>query len=483
MKKGGSNTALGRRSRRASFRRKMAKKLSAFKEKTRCLNLRLFNRIFLILLFILCSIMVVNFVIMERYFKNYVGSSDDYAVASNAAINMQSASDYLTDESRYFVITRDVIHMTNYFDERENTCRREQAVAAIKSVGSMNKAAYYIESAMVESKRLEELEIYAMRLVVDAIHLEETEPELIPQPVRDVVLTEEDAKLNDDYKVSQAWLMLFSQKYITTKNLLTSYKSFALSEIFNCSQSAYNESLGRLHGVYNTMQSFLIAIFITGLIFFIFIITNVIHPLYALIKNIRDGKTLPLTKTEELNILCHTYNEMYMRYTTNEILLKHKAEHDQLTGLINRTAFDEIKKTLENSKDPVALVLIDVDFFKEVNDTYGHVTGDKVLQHVAHSLKASFRTTDYVGRTGGDEFAVIMTGFTGGREVIESLARTKVLVLRDKLKNPPEGIPAPTVSMGIAISENGYSDKLYEDADVALYKVKKAGRDGFEIYS
>ena len=196
------------------------------------------------------------------------------------------------------------------------------------------------------------------------------------------------------------------------------------------------------------------------------------------IKNIKEDKMLPLTNTEELNILCKTYNEMYMRYSANEVRLKQKAEHDQLTGLINRTALDEIRQSLSKSKDRIALLLIDVDRFKQINDTFGHVTGDQVLKHVADSLSSCFRQTDYVGRTGGDEFVVIMTGCTGSRDELEELIRTKVLLLREKLQAPPANVPAPTVSIGIAINEEGYSDSLYGNADFALYKVKKAGRDG-----
>ncbi len=449
----------------------------------RNLNLKYFNRAFIVIMTIECFIMVFNFFCLEREFDNYVDSSNEYTLVSKAAITLQSASDYLTDEARYFVITRDMNHMKNYFYERDVTKRREKAIEDIKKVKTIGKAADFLESALFESKKLENLEYYAMRLMTDALEIKDSPDFIIPESVKNVTLNEHDAKLSAEYKISKAWLVLFSEEYVTEKNMISSYKSMALTEIFNHSEHIHDESLENLHNSYQTVQVFVILIFVTGLIFFLLIIFHVIRPLYVLIKNIRENKMLSLTNTEELNILCHTYNELYMRYSTNEMFLKQKAEHDQLTGLINRTALDEIKLTLQKSQERIALILVDVDHFKEVNDTYGHITGDNVLKHVADSLSGSFRQTDYVGRTGGDEFVVIMTGCNGGRAELEELIRQKVGFLREKLQNPPEGVPAPTLSIGIAISDKGYTDSLYGNADFALYKVKKAGRDGFEIYS
>lgn len=447
------------------------------------MNLRKYNITFVVVIAVQCLVMVFNFWNLEKEFNIYVDSSNEYSVVSKAAINLQTGSDYLTEQVRYFVITRDIGHMKNYFEERDVTKRRETAIEELKKQQSMGKAVDFLESALFESKKLENLEYYAMRLMVDALGIKDSSDFIIPESVKLVQLSEKDKALSNDYKISQAWLLLFSNEYLAEKNMIASYKSMALTEIFNQSQKIHDESFDQLHKSYKNIQVLVIMIFVTGLLFFLSIVFHIIKPLYIFIKNIKENKMLPLTNTEELNILCKTYNEMYMRYSANEVRLKQKAEHDQLTGLINRTALDEIRQSLSKSKDRIALLLIDVDRFKQINDTFGHVTGDQVLKHVADSLSSCFRQTDYVGRTGGDEFVVIMTGCAGSRDELEELIRSKVLLLREKLQAPPADVPAPTVSIGIAINEEGYSDSLYGNADFALYKVKKAGRDGFEIYS
>ncbi|MDE7234774.1 MAG: GGDEF domain-containing protein, partial [Ruminiclostridium sp.] len=152
-----------------------------------------------------------------------------------------------------------------------------------------------------------------------------------------------------------------------------------------------------------------------------------------------------------------TYNSIYEINSANEQMLIYKAEHDPLTELVNRNAFDQyIEHCSHDAK--IALLIVDVDKFKDINDNYGHKTGDVVLQRVAKLLKVHFRSTDCIARIGGDEFAVIMQDAPVSAK---SNVERKLSSINDLLQYPDNGLPVVSVSVGVAFSENGYTDDLY----------------------
>ena len=162
-----------------------------------------------------------------------------------------------------------------------------------------------------------------------------------------------------------------------------------------------------------------------------------------------------------------------------------RARTDQLTGIANRRHFNEMFARMLGETDryggSAALVLADLDFFKKVNDTYGHEAGDAVLIAVAHALAGERRTTDFAARIGGEEIAVLLpqTDVQGAREVAERLrARVESLVVRTR-----ETEIRVTASFGVAMytARSGAGPRLFERADKALYAAKHAGRNRVEL--
>jgi diguanylate cyclase (GGDEF)-like protein len=139
------------------------------------------------------------------------------------------------------------------------------------------------------------------------------------------------------------------------------------------------------------------------------------------------------------------------------------------------------ERQLEGLHDEnIALILIDIDYFKTVNDTLGHDGGDAVLKKVAGQLTKYFRSSDYACRIGGDEFAVILTNID---ESLKQVVETKVISLREGMMDTQDGLPEITLSAGIAFSEpNLTSEGLFKHADSALYLVKESGRNGYRFY-
>ena len=147
--------------------------------------------------------------------------------------------------------------------------------------------------------------------------------------------------------------------------------------------------------------------------------------------------------------------------------------------LLNRRSFDQILSLYEKDRSSFALILADVDVFKQINDTCGHDTGDRILKRVAALLHTTFRSTDYVCRIGGDEFAVIMVDMS--RELYYTIT-DKITEINGLLAVPEDGLPAVSLSAGVAFSdENGFCGSLFRAADSALYTAKAHGRCGCSV--
>lgn len=157
--------------------------------------------------------------------------------------------------------------------------------------------------------------------------------------------------------------------------------------------------------------------------------------------------------------------------------MKKMALRDALTGLLNRGALEkEIRRRLSRMEgaDICALLIIDLDNFKAVNDTFGHQTGDDVLVKTARLLSGMFRATDIVGRLGGDEFVVFLCGCLS-REMIRS--KGQLICERLQIEVGEEKKIKVTASVGIHVSEGGETfEIIYRSADSALYKAKREGK-------
>ena len=165
--------------------------------------------------------------------------------------------------------------------------------------------------------------------------------------------------------------------------------------------------------------------------------------------------------------------------------LEKLARRDSLTGVYNRLHFNEMIETelrrTRRTKDPLSLILCDVDYFKNYNDYYGHVEGDNCLKQVASALTQGFkRASDLVARFGGEEFAIILPGTNSTRAL--SVANNLLQTVR-KLNIPHASSPISkyvTISIGVATSQPDElveSKALLELADKELYKAKKQGRN------
>lgn len=202
---------------------------------------------------------------------------------------------------------------------------------------------------------------------------------------------------------------------------------------------------------------------------------------HCIFSPVSDGQQTPTVEGVMYDITQRKFSEE----RTREL-----AEKDGLTGLSNRQAADTALKELTLSSDATTnaagfvVMLIDLDRFKSINDTYGHDAGDLVLKVVAERLRKHIRTTDIAARLGGDEFLIILTQ-------TENLDRAKEItknILNEQLKKievQPGAYEVIGMSIGIAVFNKMEDDELSvrKHADQAMYSVKHKGRNGYAIYN
>jgi diguanylate cyclase (GGDEF)-like protein/PAS domain S-box-containing protein len=188
-----------------------------------------------------------------------------------------------------------------------------------------------------------------------------------------------------------------------------------------------------------------------------------------------------LTEDAAVQGLALNFRDITERKTLEEQLRK-LAFHDSLTLLANRSLFrDRVQHSIalaQRGRHQVAVMFLDLDNFKNVNDTLGHETGDRLLQAVAQRLVKSTRASDTVARLGGDEFAILVEGFSGAGEV-ERLAAA----LTERLDQPfVLGTTQLHVSASVGVAFSSYesgADSLLSKADIAMYHAKAAGKNRF----
>ncbi|HIE54326.1 MAG TPA: EAL domain-containing protein, partial [Chromatiaceae bacterium] len=166
--------------------------------------------------------------------------------------------------------------------------------------------------------------------------------------------------------------------------------------------------------------------------------------------------------------------------------LDHIAHHDPLTGLPNRLLFfDRLKQGIRQSRRSgknLALLFLDLDQFKQINDTFGHAVGDQLLQEVAGRLRQATRETDTVARIGDDEFAVIMGSLDEPADVVVGI-RHLHKVFADPFTAPGQQF-AITLSIGVSIypQDGGDAETLLRNADTAMFRAKDEGRNTYQLY-
>lgn len=211
-------------------------------------------------------------------------------------------------------------------------------------------------------------------------------------------------------------------------------------------------------------------------------------------RRTKDGRIIPVSMLGYPYVLDGTISGAFFIFSdiserkNYEAQLTRQALRDNLTGLPNRVLFmDRLNRAMtrqkRNSEYRFAVLMIDLDSFKRVNDTLGHQAGDHLLQEVAARLTQCLRTMDTVARMGGDEFAVLLEDFLSNQEAI-GITRRLLDTIRQPLKIQDRDVLV-SASVGVVLQTSRYTspNDMLRDADISMYRSKELGKNQFKVFS
>lgn len=170
-----------------------------------------------------------------------------------------------------------------------------------------------------------------------------------------------------------------------------------------------------------------------------------------------------------------------------EAKLEHIAFHDSLTELPNRPRFIErvqciLQEHQHGVRDGFAVLFVDLDRFKDVNDTLGHLTGNRLLREVAHRLVTCVRPSDLVARMGGDEFAIVLTPLADASVAVTLAERLQAALAAPVTVGDTEIVPGASIGVAIGHLRHALVDEVLRDADLAMYEAKAQGRGRYVVF-
>ena len=427
--------------------------------------------LFIAVLAVFSGVYITSINITDRY-DDFLKDINSYDVCEKAAQSIINTSNYLAENSRLYVETGNRRYLENYFNEINFEHKREKAMISIKaSIGSATAAD--AERALEKSAEMSKNECYAMKLKAQA---EGLEADLSIRGMDKIESDEEDSMLTPEQLKEKAERLLYDEKYLENYTKIRAYTEVYLESLVAQTQQLtveaedkFKQGLKVLNAL-STILMMIIAILFLSLIFLF------IKPLGLFDKAVNEGTAVDCRGAAELRRLAATYNKMHSTSSVEKKKndeLKKSSITDPMTGIYNRNGYEEIKEKLNKERRDAAFILVDVDKFKSINDTYGHPMGDRALCIVADTLSRFFRNNDYIFRLGGDEFAVIMTD---ARKECADLIKDKIGRINAELGCYQAFDNTLSISAGAAFSSNGLGRELYDAADKQLYESKRGGR-------
>ena len=444
------------------------------KFKLKGVSLRVMNLISVIIAFVITTTLVVSLYMLNSGYRDMNKSTNEYFEWEKDASLLENASDYLTEQVRYYSINYKKVHLDNYFDEAFISKRRENALNSIKDKFSDTEPYKMLSTAMDKSIGLMVLEYHSMKLISVANGYDLN---TLPEQVKSYELSTEELALSSDEMIDKAQELVFGDEYNEVKQDIKANVNSCIDKLDEMLRNNVSNSSEALKRILIVQQAVMLVLIIFLIYLFLSIYLKVVHPLKHGAELISKNEFLAVEGVKEYKYFAIEYNFIRRNDILNNEKLSYEAAHDKLTGLYNRNGYYSIYNDLK--LDDLIYVLIDVDYFKQVNDKYGHNIGDVVLKKVADTLKSVFDRA-YIFRIGGDEFSILIEGI--GSNSLDDI-KQKISKADLMLAGEENNIPPCRLSVGIAFGDkNDTTDSLFKKADLALYRSKNNGRDGITLY-
>ena len=400
-------------------------------------------------------------------------SEKRYIECDDAIEQLREASDYLTTQARIFVTTGRAENMQNYLDELNVTDRRGHAVDTLRTSTQDDQGAVAeLSKALEASDELAWRELAAMRLAASYYKIED-----VPDEVASTEVDASSLALRGNAQLNAARELVLNRAYDEAKAGVwrqVDASSNALLEHLNATLEANKAQTRNLLFQLRTAVALLLCVvMVLVLVLFMY----VLKPLGRYIKRVEKSEPLEPEGAYELCYLANAYNAMYEDNNKRIEQLRALAERDSLTGISNRSGYDSFLATHTRN---IALILIDIDNFKEFNGVYGRDTGDAVMVKLAGALSKAFRSTDFPCRIESDKFAVVMTNMNAD---LHDAVVSKIELVNSIMADDSDDLPVVTLSVGAAFSAVGMDDSdIYRAANEALIQAQETGGSEVVFY-
>ena len=402
-------------------------------------------------------------------------TSEAFFECREGAEEIQNASDYLTEHVRYYVGSGMRQYLDLYFEEADVTQRREKGLAALEKHFAGTELYEALEQAVNGSYALMEQEYHAMRLRLETLDGEDLSQ--YPEVIRAVVLPDNELAMTREEQLDQSRKLVYDLPYEEMKAEITGQVNRCLEGLEDHLQEKQANQAKQLRTLMLVEQALIVLVIAAVALLVVLTSLLVFHPLIRAERLVRTEQPIPPGGgAYEYRFFAATYNRMYEASKESKERLAFKASHDYLTGIFNRSGLDRYLDSAAAGQN--ALVLVDLDGFKKINDTYGHDAGDRILRKLSEKLSSSFRSDDRICRIGGDEFAVIM--WNAGVESA-AMIREKIASINAEMRVESDETPSASISAGVAFGGEGTGRDLFRHADRELYRVKRAGGCGISI--
>lgn len=444
------------------------------KENRRPISLRIIIDSILGIAIILFVLMFTFSILLSNSIHQVNVCKDQLLSLATSVQELDRAAVHLTQQTYLYIQYHDQAYMDSYFDAV--TGQVEPVLNVLHSQSKTPENDKALTAAIDQLDAMLALNAYAMRLSAAAHGTDEAQ---LASSVRDVPLSEKDAALSPEQMAEKARSLVcgteYSQVYSHFRLCLENFRANAAEDLELTLRNAENSVLSYKGDQFASMFVLLVVILFACVL----LIKIVLRPLESFIQSIQKGQPFQVRGVYELQQMAWSYNESYSHNIEIQEELRLRAERDPMTGLLNQGNFGILKQRLENCATKLGLMVIDVDYFKHINDAYGHEVGNQTLTKIASILEKNVGPDDYVIRYGGDEFVVVMTNMA--KENANTVEQ-KINQINEQLQQPEDGLPAVSLSVGASFSESGFHDTLFQQADKAMYEVKRKGRCGFASY-
>ncbi len=433
-------------------------------------ELRTTSRVFLGVTLAVTVLLIFLDISLDTCHRQITSVTQQHMQAMWAINEFGQGAEGLTSNARSFVVTGDTSYLDNYFYEVHEGQKRQRGLSELdQTLNEDNSSAYdSLVEGLDASNALVEVECHAMRLAQLGFGVSDEE---VPSEVSHYVLPDDEQALDSDGMCLRAKDLLFGEDYRSYQGLVVTSVDSCFAKLNDTSSQEVKQLSNKIARLTEAQTVLLAALAIAVALEAAFITTQIRLPLSKMAELMGTKTPIEPAGATELRLITQAYNEALERTERAHNQLSHEATHDALTGLKNRYAYGQFMNEVDS--EHIALLVMDVDRFKEINDAYGHDVGDLVLMRVAEVLRQSFRSVDAICRMGGDEFVVVMTNTDSS---MADLVTEKMTQVNEMLRDEKDGLPGVTLSTGVVFSDGVAADgQVFKDADLALYRAKASG--------